>query len=202
MNHNHKFHAVGGIFLLAVLVVAAGFISFNVKPDKVGVVKSISFKAAPTGLEVELDKTLVKQSVSQADKEQGQLWRLVQPEGSKQQFAISAHYESGESLKKLTAATGLPIREAVIGNAQLQLPKQYPSYKLVNQKNLTLNGTEATEMIFEYESQNITIRQRLLLLFKNSSTVVYIRAQARTADFDEVNSRYFTSLIKSVKFTD
>ena len=153
-----------------------------------------------TGFRVERNQELIEGPLDENDKESGQLWRFVQPEGSDVEFRITARYEQGASLKKLTNVTKQSLRDAVLGNVDLQLPVQYPDYEEVSRLNTVINGIEASEIVFTYNSNEQHIKQRLVLLFKNSDTVVYMQAQALESDFEELNQRYFESLIVSAYF--
>jgi hypothetical protein len=191
-----------GIIIALVLVMVAFLIFKSDKPTpNKKVANTIVVKDDHVGLVINRDASLrTKPADKEMVKEIGQLWDFRQPANSQQEFAIDANYEQGESLKKLTGYTKQSLRDSVINNVNLQLPKQYPSYEEVTQRNLTVNGVEANETIFEYLVSGVKVRQRLLLLFKNSSTAVYIRAQAPAEDFTKVNKRYFEPIFSSAKF--
>jgi hypothetical protein len=152
------------------------------------------------GLVVERDPSLLQKNVSEQDKNTGRLWSLTQPKDSRREFVVDANYEQGDSLKKLTGYTKQSLRESVVANVNIQLPKQYPEYKELTQRDLTVNGFQANETTFEYVTSGVKVRQRLLLLFKNSNTAVYIRAQARASDYSGLNKRYFESIFSSATF--
>jgi hypothetical protein len=151
-------------------------------------------------LVVQRDASLVEKKLSPSSEAKGQLWEVTQPESSMQPFVINAFYEQGVSLKKLTGYTKQSLRDSVVSNVNIQLPKQFPEYRELTQRNLTINGIEANETIFEYTNARARVKQRLVLLFKNSDTAIYIRGQARSEDYEEINSRYFEPLISSAKF--
>ncbi|HTE21845.1 MAG TPA: hypothetical protein VK674_02285 [Candidatus Limnocylindria bacterium] len=196
------------IFIFVVVVVLGGTVTYlalgrkgnQVKNNGKSVAKVETVNSEPVGMIIERDTSLVQSTPEKEDEESGQMWRFVQPADSQQQFVVSSYYEQGASLKKLTSLTKMPLKEAVLDNVSRQLPQQYPEYKELSQKDITVNGTQATEIVFEYVSQNIPVRQRLLLLFKNSDTVVYIRGQAKAAEYDDINSKYFAPLFASSKF--
>ena len=152
------------------------------------------------GLVVQRDASLSSAPNSVDDEKAGQLWKFNQPLQTQQEFVISASYEQGASLKKLTSATKQSLRDAVLDNVNRQLPKQYPGYRQVSQQDITVNDIQATRVVFEYTSTQTRIKQQLLLLFKNSDTVVYIKAQARAGDYDDLNQHYFEQIFSTAKF--
>lgn len=163
-------------------------------------VKGATVAAPQIGLQVHTDSALTQQALSDDARSKGQLWLFTQPVGVSEEFQVSAAYEQGTSLTKLAGVTRMPLREAVMSNVNMQLPKNHEAYKRISQRNLSVNGVEANETIFEYRSRGTQVRQRLLLLFKNSDTVVYIRGQAVASEYDMVNERYFEPLFSSAKF--
>lgn len=186
---------------LVVVVVGCAYWLFRGNDPAVksaSVLKTI--KGEAVDLVVRSGPSLVGKTVSKDNQDRGQLWSLVQPKGSKQEFVIDANYEQGDSLKKLTGFTKQSLRDSVVANINVQLPKQYPEYKELTQRNLTVNGFEANETVFEYTTSGIRAKQRLLLLFKNSDTAVYIRAQAKLDEYREINERYFEPIFSSAKF--
>lgn len=191
-----------GIIVGLVLILIAFFVFKNDKPTpKEKDTNTVVVKDDQVGLAISRDASLrTKRPDKETVKEIGQLWDFRQPANSQEEFAIDANYEEGESLKKIATFTKKPLREAVVENVNLQLPKQYPQYEELTQRNLTVNGFEANETVFEYVVSGVKVKQRLLLLFKNSSTAVYIRAQAPAKDFTEVNKRYFEPIFSSAKF--
>lgn len=168
--------------------------------DTKGATNSKSIHARAVNMTVEADESLLQKTVSQEGQEAGQLWELAQPADGQQEFVVNAFYEEGESLRKLTGYTKQSLRDSVVTNINLQLPKQYPEYKELTQQNLTLNGLEANETIFTYKTSDVLVKQRLLLLFKNSDTAVYIRAQAKANEYDQINKKYFEPIFSSAKF--
>jgi patatin-like phospholipase/acyl hydrolase len=159
-----------------------------------------TLRSEEIGMIVERGASLVPKELDRASQDAGQLWALSQPNDSRQEFVIDANYEQGASLKKLTAVTKQSLRDSVVTNINLQLPKQYPEYKEIVQRNLSINGIDANETIFEYVSNGVKIKQRLVLYFKNSDTAVYIRAQAKADEYEAANDQYFEPLLMSVKF--
>jgi hypothetical protein len=195
---------VGGVLvalvgcITAVLLARRGNSDGNKQLVKNATTTSLS--DSQVGLVVNRDASLTEKSISKEDSQKGQLWEVTQPTGSRQEFVINAFYEQGDSLKKLTGYTKQPLRDSVMASINLQLPKQYPGYKELIQRNLTVNGTDASETIFEYTNSGARIKQRLLLLFKNSDTAVYIRAQAKAEEYEAINTQYFEPLLTSAKF--
>lgn len=192
-------------FILLALTI--GGLAFFVTQDKdstKGDVKSAASMETVTseriGMTVQKDISLEQQSVSGDDEAKGRLWTFTSPASSQQEFMIDANYEQGASLKKLTGYTKQSLRDSVVTNVNLQLPKQYSEYKELTQRNVTINGIEANETVFEYDSEGVKVKQRLVLFFKNSDAAVYIRAQAKADEYDEVNSNYFEPIFSSVKF--
>ena len=196
----HKWKLV--VVLVSVAVFAGAFILLKPTDNKDAVQGSTTkaLSDETTGLTVAKEASMVEQSVNEGNKKAGQLWQLRQPEDSQHVFEVTAAYEQGASLSKLTAVTRKPLRDSVVDNINIQLRKQYPEYKQVTQRNLTVNSLEANETIFEYVSQGVKVKQRLLLIIKNSDTAVYIRGQAKAAEYDEVDSKYFEPLFNSAKF--
>ncbi len=158
-------------------------------------------KSEEVGMTVERDASL-EQSTYEKDEEPKQLWRFTQPVDSRQQFVVSSYYEQGATLRKLASLTKMSLKDAVLDNVSRQLPQQYPGYKKINENNLEVNGAQATEIVFQYVSQDIPVRQRLLLLFKDSDTVVYIRGQTKATEYNAVNGRYFDPVFSSVRFDE
>lgn len=194
-------YVVTGLAVLAVGMTGVGVYSLVDRgrdPDTS--VKGASVVAPQVGLRVYRDPTIIEQAIDEDEEAKGQLWKLTQPAEAKEEFQVTAVYEQGVSLTKLTRLTRTSLREAVVGNINLQLPKSYAGYTKISQRNLNINGVEANETIFEYQSRGTRVRQRLLLLFKNSDTVVYLRGQVRSVDYDTVNEKYFEPLFSSAKF--
>lgn len=148
---------------------------------------------------VERDPALAEEVTTSQEKQSGQLWKLTQPSNSTP-FKVSAHFEQGESLKKLTALSKKPLKDAVLENVEKQLRQQYPSYKDVSKKDTSINGITATELTFTYVSKEVQVTQKLVLLFKNSEMVVYLRAQAKASDFTQIDEKYFKPLFNSARF--
>jgi hypothetical protein len=194
--------AIAAVVLL--LIISSLGIYFLFKPDgSVHPKNSVTMevvKSEQVGMTVKRGASLRQTTLTQADQRAGKLWEFAQPADSAQQFVINAFYEQGASLKKLTGYTKQSLRESVVANVNLQLPKQFPQYKELTQRDLTVNGIEANETIFEYVNGGVRIKQRLLLLFKNSETAIYIRGQAKADDYEEVNDRYFEALFKTATF--
>jgi hypothetical protein len=195
------------VFLIVVLVAAVSSVSvfFVVQgKDSSSDVKTASssetVKSERIGMTVRKDLSLVQSTLKSKDEQKGKLWEFTQPASSSQQFVIDSNYEQGASLKKLSGYTKQSLRDSVMGNINLQLPKQYPNYKELTQRNLTVNGIEANETLFEYVNSGVRVKQRLLLLIKNSDTAVYIRAQARADEYDGINRQYFDPIFASAKF--
>lgn len=193
--------------IASIIVLVLGVGSFLVlsrnKSDSTGIQgarTSERLASGETGFVVERDTSLQQKQVSSEESSSGMLWRLSQPADSKQTFEITATYDDDPSIKKLTAVSGKSTREAVMDNVNIQLPKMFPEYKEISQRNTIVSGIEASETIFEYVNQGIAVKQRLLLLFKNSDTVVYIRGQAKASDYDSLNAKYFDPLFNSAKF--
>lgn len=195
------FLVIGIIVVFALILIVVLVIGKDKSTPAKKDTNTVLVKDDQVGLAVKRDASLkTKVAAAQTVQERGQLWNFSQPTNSQLEFAIDANYEQGESLKKIATFTKKPLREAVVENVNLQLPKQYPGYEEITQRNLTVNGFEANETVFEYVVSDVKVRQRLLLLFKNSSTAVYIRAQAPAEDFTEVNKRYFEPIFSSAEF--
>ncbi|HTE58518.1 MAG TPA: hypothetical protein VK694_07270 [Verrucomicrobiae bacterium] len=166
-------------------------------------VKSMTYQMVvdnKVGLVVRRDAALNSVPNSADDEKAGQLWEFTQPLQAQQEFVVSASYEQGASLKKLTSVTKQSLRDAVMDNVNRQLPKQYPEYHQISQQDTTINGIQATRVVFEYTSTQIKVKQQLLLLFKNGDTVAYMKAQARAEDYDSLSQHYFEPIFSSAKF--
>ncbi len=192
-----------GLVGLVIALGLAGIFFFgrdkNTPPKAKSTDKTV-VKSNAVGLSVERDVFLVQKSLTPEETQKGKLWEFTQPKTSAQQFLIDADYEQGTSLKKLTAYTKKSLRESVVDNINIQLPQQYPEFKQISQRNLTVNGVEANETIFEYVNAAIRVRQRLLLLFKNNDTAIYIRAQAKADEYAGISRHYFEPMLSSAKF--
>lgn len=139
-------------------------------------------------------------SLSAADTKAGQLWELSSVVPHSGSFLVNAYYEQGRSLRRLSGYAKLPLREAIVSNINVQISNQYPSYKQLVQRDLTLQGLQANETVFEYTSQGARITQRLLILIKNADTAVYVRGQARSPDYATVNEKFFEPIFSSLSF--
>lgn len=189
--------------VLAVMLGGAGLYLSQAKKEASSDVKSAAtmdeIKSDRVGLVVDKDKSLRRLVLTEEDEEKGALWRLIQPADSIQEFGIDANFEQGDSLRKLTAYTRQSLRDSVVSNVNVQLPRQFPGFKEISQRNLSINGIDANETIFEYSSGKDKIKQRMVLIFKNSDTAIYIVAQTKSSNYEEINSKYFEPLIQSVK---
>lgn len=155
-----------------------------------------------SGMSVTVDPELRQQVVSEADKRRGQIWTLTQPAGAKPEFSITAVYVEDPTIKKLVSMANKPTAEAVMESVTLQLQKQYHQYEynFLSKRIFSIGKYDAAEVVFEYVSKDDTVRQRLVLIFKNPTAVVYIRGQVTNAGYEMMNVRYLDPLLASVKF--
>lgn len=109
---------------------------------------------------------------------------------------ITVRYENG--LAKAAAVTKQSVLDMLLGNMALSFPTRYPGFKELSRRQFDYNGKKAAEVYFTYNKGENTLKERFLIVIKDSDTAFYITAQAKQADFDYLNGKYFEPTFKSV----
>ncbi len=120
------------------------------------------------------------------------------------------HPKSPEYVFNVRAETGLrlpsqlakiDVIDLVLNGALSSLPLRYPNYKLLGQNKLYLNNKEAEVVEFTYIGPaKELVRQKLVLVAKDSDSALYFTMQSKDSDFDSLMSSVFDHVLNDVKF--
>lgn len=187
--------------LSIILVGASVVVIRNRKNDDIHSTGRI-IRSVESGMSVTVNPDLQQRAVGGSERQKGKLWAFEQPAGTRPEFSITAVYSEDPTIKKLASVTNKLTTEAVLDNVTRQLQKQYDQhdYDFRSKNTFSINGYDAAEVVFEYTSSSKVVRQRVVLVFRNQTSVVYIRGQAETTAYDMMNAKYLEPLLASVKF--
>lgn len=117
----------------------------------------------------------------------------------KQPFLIDVRKETG--LRLATSLTKQELLPMLVGNFEKGAPQRFVDYHKDKETSHEISAKKATELVFEYTGPaGERIRQQLLIIAYDGNTAVYFVAQAKAADFDMLNKKYFNRMFKSLKF--
>jgi hypothetical protein len=134
--------------------------------------------------------------LSEQDRKDKFIFRFQQSKSPEYTFNVRA--ETGLRLPSQLAR--LDTIDLVVDGASRALPGRYPEYKLLKQEDLEIAGKSAASIEFSYVGPaKELIHQRLVLVAKDADTALYFTMQSRDADYEELSTKVFDEVIKTVK---
>lgn len=153
------------------------------------------FRDDLTGFELEIPNGLVRASLSEQDQKDRVGLRLTSSGG----VPVSVVVRSEAELKAANPS-GKDLLTQLLDNSGLSFPKTFPDYNVISQKQFEIDGTRAGQVLFTYANQDVTIKQRFVIVIKDSDVAQYLVFQAPVLDFDMANSRYFEPMVRSARY--
>ena len=151
------------------------------------------------GLEVQQPTQLKRAELSDKDKQGNVLLRLQESEANKVPVLITVRYEDG--LKAIFAVTKQEPLEMLLTNLDKSYPDRFPGFTKISDRELTVGDKEAAEIVFDYQQPGQEkVRQRLLIVIKDSDTAVYVAGQLPADQYDQYNSTLLEPVFTSLKF--
>jgi len=180
------------VVVVTVLVLATLLTSNNAMPENKNTAR---YTDPTTGLTIDYRSDL--EIAANSTPQEGVLFNLAK---SDPRMQITSWLEEGDSIARLNILDK-PLNQLMIYNAKKQINDIYSDVKITDEKLVTINGLEGGEVVFNYTSSGgIKTTQRLLVLVKDTDTVITIAAQAYQERYDEVNKDYFDQIMSSAKF--
>lgn len=125
--------------------------------------------------------------------------RIREGEQDQEPYLVSMRYEEG--LRAAANTTNRPPRDLILASAERALPQRFPEFSKVGEEKLELSGKEAAIITFTYKQpQGELIKQKLLILVRDDDTALYISAQAKERDWQELEQKYFARIFRSLRF--
>lgn len=189
----------GVIIITAVFMVLFVILQPNTSNENLGLntLKLTNFVDVNQGLSLNYPQTLKKLELTKNDIKDNFIFRADNVNGSDEPVLVSVRYEKG--LKEAAALTKQNKLEMVIQNLRKSYPTRFPGFNEISSKITEIEGHEAKEVIFSYQTQKITSYQRLVIIDKNDDSVIYIAMQSTKSGFYSVNKNIFDLIINSAK---
>ena len=192
---NKKGIVVAASILGAVLIASTAIILAS-RNDSGGNQSPIetSYSDAATGIKLHYNNIFTPASLTDDDKENKFILRL---ESLNPAMLVSVRYETGIRAAA-TISRQVPL-QMLKNNANRSFPTRYSDYSSENERELTVTGKQAAELIFTYKGPSgEKAKQRFLIVLKDDDTAFYISAQAQDARFEELNTQYFDKIFSSL----
>lgn len=160
-----------------------------------------TFVSDSVGLAFTHSDRIEAQTLSETEKTDKKLLFRGAPKDNSidQPYLIQCWYE--DKFRLAASLTKKEPLELLLENQKNSFPKLYPQYRELSLQRTERNGRKAAEIFFTYQNtQRVIVKQRLLVVLKDDDTAVYVSAQAREADFELVNRRYFQAIFASISF--
>lgn len=157
-----------------------------------------TFSDPATRVVFEYPPSLVSQPIREADLKDKIIFRASEQAGDTP-VLVTLRYEDG--LRVLTNLVQRDLLDILVGNSDTMHPERFPGYQKISQQQFERHGKKASETIFTYRNPaGERIKQRLLIIVRDDDLAVYLAAQAREVDFDELSRRYFARMFQSLRF--
>ena len=154
------------------------------------------FESAETGVSLQYDADLTDTTLTKQDKADKVILKL-QNHASEPGLLVSVRHEDG--LRPISTITKQDLQTALLSNVSKTYPERFPEYRQLSTRNFDVNGKKASEVVFTYQNQGETIKQRFVFVIKNDDMAVYLSAQAKENDFASLNKKYFDPIFNSLQ---
>ncbi len=112
---------------------------------------------------------------------------------------VSIRMEKG--LRLVTSLTHQDLIPYLLNSAEGAHPQRFSGYHKQSEREFELSGKKAAEITFTYDSPaGGRIEQRFMIIAYDGNTALYFAAQAKEADFDQLNKKYFDRIFQSLTF--
>jgi hypothetical protein len=157
----------------------------------------VPLKIDEINLSLFVHKSFKPSNLSTEDKESKVLVRINRVE--EPPFLITLRYEDG--LRLVTSLTRQDLIPMLLGNIDKVYPQRFTDYKSLSTRQFEQDGHKAAEIIFTYDGPaGEKVKQKFLIVDIDGNQVLYIAAQVKEVDFDQVNKRYFDRIFQSLTF--
>jgi hypothetical protein len=112
-------------------------------------------------------------------------------------YLVSVKREMG--LRAAASMSRMEPLDMLLGNIERAYPMRFSGYHVESEVRRNVANRPAADLVFTYENAGKVIRQRLLLFLWDGDTAYFVTAQARAADFDELNTLFFNRIFASVR---
>ncbi len=192
MQDKHKKLWTRRVFIILVMLMALGTYLFIIR--KPVVLSTFSYDSR---LQFNYSQRLELQTLSDKDKKDQFIFRATEAPNSAP-FLVTVRYEEG--LEAISALAKQPPLDLLVNNSQKAYPQRFPGYKEESVRQFELNGHEAAETYFTYKNNAERIKQRFLIVLRDSDIAFYVAAQAKETDFEKINNTYFQPIFESIDF--
>lgn len=169
----------------------------NLTSTEVSDVLAVSvYKDDTYGLSMEYptDSEVIK--LSEQDKRDKFIFKFQQSKSPEYLFNVRA--ETGLRLPSQLAK--LDVIDLVVDGALKSLPERYPEYKLLSQNEIVVAGKSAASIEFNYVGPaKELVRQKVILVAKDSDTALYITMQSRDTDYETLKKQVFEQVVASLR---
>lgn len=178
--------ALGTMLLLRKEVLTSSRLTSSVRPNR-------TFQQQ--GVRLEYPDTMIIMRLTSQDTADRFIFRART--GTQDAAALlTVRYEQG--IAKAANATKKQPLDLLLENIKGSYPQRYPAYKEEQQRRLVLHGYQAAEVIFTYNNpQGDRVRQRFMIVIKNTDTAYYISGQTIENKYTEINKQVFEPVFSS-----
>lgn len=114
---------------------------------------------------------------------------------------LNVNLRAETGLRLPTSLTKQEMIPMLLGNIEAAYPQRFPDFKKESERTFEQAGKKAAELLFIYTGPaGESIKQRLFIIAYDGDTALYLAAQSKEADFDELNHKYFNRMFASLKF--
>lgn len=124
---------------------------------------------------------------------------LFRAKNDSRDIPLFFHVRIETGLKIATSLTRQELLRLILTNAEKAFPLRFSGFQKISEDLSFDTQPEMAEMIFTYEGPSGELsRQRFVVLKKDENIVYYFAFNAKNEDFEKVNRKYFSKIIKSV----
>ena len=196
---------IAGLVILIVIAVV-GLMLITGKNDAVNSVNSstnkienVAFDDTGIGVSFLYSSSLEQIKLSDADRKDKFIFRAQNKQTDSQHpVLITARYEDGIAIAaKITKQAPLDM---LIANVRKSYPARYPGFEEASFAKKDYRSYDGIETVFTYKSNNIEVKQKFVIIQLSEDRFIYISLQSTATSYDLANSKYFDSVLSTLKF--
>ena len=136
-------------------------------------------------------------TLTKKDRADNYIFRATNSATDSKKYLITIRSEAG--IQKVANLTKQDVLEMLIANARKALPLRYPGFQLMGIEQAEVNSKKSAELTFTYKNNGELLRQKMLMVLRDSDTVLYVSIQAKDSEFDNLYHNNLDTVVRSLK---